>query len=951
MFFLLCPSVLSAQGFYEQPPPGVQWRKIDTLNFEVVFPEEITHEGQRVANTLEHLHGPLGKTMPRNSRRISVFLMNRLTTANGYVGFMPRHSTFFSTPPQGPFAGLTDWYTLLAVHEGRHIVQFDKLNRGFTRIGGILYGDAGGIAFSALATPTWLWEGDAVAAETTLTRGGRGRQPSFDLDLRAQILEGKRFSYYKNYFGSYKDRTTDIYSLGYPLVTRMRRERGALAWSRVADRASRWSFWPFAFHGALKKEYGKGPVGLYEDTTTEMKALWQKQLEGLRFTTYRKINPETNRSFTAYLFPEYDEDGSVVAQRLGRDEPSALVRISPDGHEERLTRFAPQEPFATRGSVAGGKIVWNETAPDLRWSGRNVSEIVVFDVSKRRSRRLTRGTKLLNPAISPDGARVAAVEFTPERACALVVIDATTGGELQRLPNPENDVLAAPSWSEDGARLVFTRQGRRGRALCVANSATGRIRDVIPPGWEDVTYPSIHGRHVFYNSPYSGIDNIYALNLDSGIRYQVTSSRLGAFFAHVSQDGKKLLYSEYAFRGHDVAETELNPDAWMPLDEVEDRNVRYFEPLVAQEQGGPITDENMIPTAEYPVKKYRPLARLLNVHSWIIMPGAPQGGLALLSDDKLNTLSLLTSVLYDAGEKVASVGMTGTYRGFFPLLDLGMSHGGRAEKLENADVERNVDAAARNGAAKTFSQSWRETEIWGGLRIPLNLSRGVNNTTLSLNAQVGFTRISDKEMVDFGDNGNGDFARAGYSARFTRIRHGAYRDVRPTWGQVLQASYQHTPLSGDYNGSLLHGSARAFLPGMFRHHAIMARGGYEEQQPKNYIFDSSLAFTRGYDSVAHKRLVMASAEYSFPIADPDLSLGPLLYVKRIKGNLFYDYGRGFGGQTTWLYRSAGAEIVFESHLFSLPMAVDLGARYVYRYDHEHVEGGRHRIEPFIGLGF
>jgi hypothetical protein len=313
----------------------------------------------------------------------------------------------------------------------------------------------------------------------------------------------------------------------------------------------------------------------------------------------------------------------------------------------------------------------------------------------------------------------------------------------------------------------------------------------------------------------------------------------------------------------------------------------------------------------------------------------------------------LTDVLYDTNEKVARFDVTGTYGRLFPLLDFGLSYGGRATTLEKDD-ERIVggsDTSALDGEDKP-SQSWRETEIFGGLRIPLNLSRGVNYTALSLGAQAGFTRISDKENVGPFDNGNGDFARAGYSVRFARIRAGAYRDIRSTWGQILQASYNHTPFSGDYQGAILHGSGRFFFPGFFRHHALTVRGGYEEQRPKNYLFDSALAFARGYDSVIHRRFVMASADYGLALADPDLALGPFLYVKRIKGDLFFDYGRGFGGQETRLYRSAGAELAFESHVLSLPVAIDLGVRYAYRFDPENGGGGgRHRVEPILGLGF
>jgi hypothetical protein len=236
--------------------------------------------------------------------------------------------------------------------------------------------------------------------------------------------------------------------------------------------------------------------------------------------------------------------------------------------------------------------------------------------------------------------------------------------------------------------------------------------------------------------------------------------------------------------------------------------------------------------------------------------------------------------------------------------------------------------------------------------VPFNLSRGIYYSVLQLGARARWTRISGKQYVDPLDNGNGEFLRTGYSVDFARIRRGAYRDVRPVWGQALHVSYEHTPLSGDYRGALFHGSGTLYLPGLARHHALTLRGGFERQAPENYAFSSRLRFSRGYDSVIHKKMIMAAADYGFPLAYPDFAVGPLLYVKRINGNIFYDYGRGFGGVAPRRYRSLGAEMTFESYLLSLPAPIDLGARYVYCLDDERRSADRrHQIEMIIGIIF
>jgi hypothetical protein len=347
------------------------------------------------------------------------------------------------------------------------------------------------------------------------------------------------------------------------------------------------------------------------------------------------------------------------------------------------------------------------------------------------------------------------------------------------------------------------------------------------------------------------------------------------------------------------------------------------------------------------VRKYRPLAHVLNVHSWVLSHDTPESSLALLSQDKLNTMSLMTGFLYDREERAARGFVQGTFKGLFPLLDFGVSHGGHATKLVGGG-----DADGTDEAARETIDSWRETEIAAGLRLPLNLTRGVDSTYVEAGAHAGWTKIVGRDAVEQRDEGNGERARVEYHARFVRIRDGARRDVRPVWGQTARVSYAHTPLGGDEHGSLLSLSGALYLPGMRRHHAFTLSGGFETQRPDDYRFDSALGFPRGFASRFYRRLVTASAEYAFPVADPDLAFGPFLYVKRVKGDVFFDYGLGYQEDVARKYRSLGVEVFFESHILSWHFPVQLGARYVYRIDRPtDSDRPRHAVEPILGFSF
>ena len=222
-----------------------------------------------MANTLEHIYGPVSRTLRGSGKPVDVVLANQTARANGFVSLAPRRSVWFSTPPQDAGRLSGEWYQLLAVHEMRHVVQFDRMRRGLVRLGWLLGGELGQAAASFLLVPPWFWEGDAVGIETALSETGRGRTPRFGLHIRALLLSGRRYSYYKAHHRSYRDWYPDHYQLGYYLTTYVRRHHGAETWDRVLGSTTRWGLFlpvtlPWSFSFALRQHTGASAARTYE---------------------------------------------------------------------------------------------------------------------------------------------------------------------------------------------------------------------------------------------------------------------------------------------------------------------------------------------------------------------------------------------------------------------------------------------------------------------------------------------------------------------------------------------------------------------------------------------------------------------------------------------------------------------------------------------------------------
>ena len=139
-----------------QNQPALRWQEVRTPHFRVLYADGIDSAAQRTAARLEQLHGPSAVTLGVSPRPISIVLQNQTTVSNGFVTFLPRHAEFFTTPEQGLGLGTVDWLDGLAVHEYRHVGQFEKGRQGIGRILGPLFGD-GALGITAIGVPQWFF--------------------------------------------------------------------------------------------------------------------------------------------------------------------------------------------------------------------------------------------------------------------------------------------------------------------------------------------------------------------------------------------------------------------------------------------------------------------------------------------------------------------------------------------------------------------------------------------------------------------------------------------------------------------------------------------------------------------------------------------------------------------------------------------------------------------------
>jgi hypothetical protein len=924
-----------------QNPPDIAWKSIETKHFQIVFPAEIEKDAQRIANTLEHIRNYNYKTLPANSPRLTVLLFNKYADSNGMATLAPRRTEWYNVPPQQPFVGTNDWYNILGIHEFRHVIQFDFMKRNSNMCCYILGGEQGLLVAEFFSVPNWFFEGDATTMETLLSDSGRGREPSFDVELRAQLMNGIRYDYYQAMFGSYKnwDPLISPYLMGYYMVSYVRRHHGPQKWQEVLDKTTCFPV-PYWFHYTLYDKTSEGAVGTYEVSMDEMEKLWRQQIRGLTITPAHTVSKGNHEDWTYYQAPQFTSSGDIIALKYGIEHQYEFVLIDSSSGRER-SLFYPGPINHLNPSVVGTSIVWAETIPDPRWGQQSFSEIRIYDSLNGRKRDLSSRSKLYAPCLSPDGSVIACVEFSEQNLCSLVLLNMSDGSERARIPNPDNRFIMTPRWTPDGTHLVYTKTDRAlGKALVMADIVTMKEEEVLPYSTLDSITPVSDGRYVYYCSPYSGIDNIYAFDSASRKVYQVTSRKFGAYNPALSADGRSLLFNDVTESGFAAVSMPLDPATWIPIEKIEKRSIDYFRPLVDQEAGGSILKN--IPEQGFPVKDYTGPGSLFTVHSWYPAQGPDSSEVAVFvtSTNMLNTLMLSGGYIYNNNEHTHAGQAILSYAGLFPIVDISFLYGGRASTY---------DVKEAGEKTKTMTYSWREVTPTATLRIPLNFSRGRYTTLLEFKTGIGYTMISDMEVETAHKNNNGSFIPVSYAFN---LFHGYQwiRDIYPVLGQQASISYSHTPIEGDYRGNLLSTWATFYFPGIFAHNSFFLQGAYERQREQNYRFESLILFARGYKYRFFEDFYKGGVNYTFPLFYPDLNTLGFVYVKRLFANAFYDHGAGVTAGRRVLLRSAGGELNMEAYYFTLPVPLIIGIRDSYLLDEKQERDWYSRnIEIFFSI--
>ena len=908
---LLFSSVWCSAQQFGGFPTRTKWKQINTDTARIIFNPKAERDAQRISSLIHKMADsvrPLGDVL----NKINVILHNNTTLANGYVQLAPFRSEYYLVPGGNIFNfGNLPWSEQLAIHEYRHVQQYNNFNRGLSKGLGFVLGQEGRALANALAIPDWFFEGDAVYAETILTPQGRGRMPYFMNSYKSLWREGKEYSWMKLRNGSYKDFVPNHYDLGYLLVNYGNMKYGNSFWKDVTADAATFKGLIYPFQKAIKTHAGVDYKIFRKQAFEYYKHQVSKRRDDLP-------SPET---VTNYYFPQYiGKDSLLYLKNSYKTLPAFYIRDQNGEHKINLQHITSEDWFSYRNGV----IAYTSLATHARWSLIDYSNIILLDIKSGLEAKITDKAKYFTPDIAPSGSKVIAVSINDSLQSELHLMD-LKGTVIKTFQSPEQSLWVHPRFIDDRYIIVNVRWQNSLMSMERFDTETGTTDQLIPPSAATIGFPTIHHGTVYFVSSSSGNDDIYALRIRDKKLYQLTAGQTGHYYPSVLDD--KIVYSKFTTNGLRMMEQSLKS---MTSSEISIQNI------LKQERPLPVAGDtaayNLLETVttNRPVSNYKKSTGLFNFHSWRPYYEDPEFSFSLYSDNVLNTFSNRLYYRYNQNEEASAIGWNTTWGGWFAMINAGVDHIFKRElKNEQGTIIND------------------QTELYAGYTLPLQFISGKTVKRLSFGHNLIYntspTSVFEKDSVI---KSNAYFLQ--HFLNFSQQLPRARMHIFPRFGYAVTLQYRNRLDEDGYQGI---GVANLYLPGAFPTHSIVMSGSFQQTDTNNIFLPNRFPNARGYLDYYFSRMWKVAGNYHFPLFYPDRGIANLVYFMRVRPNLFYAFSRVYSNdkQAYLNLRSVGTELFFDTRWWN-QLPVSFGFRYSYLLDSDVTRTNKHVFEFIVPVG-
>lgn len=896
-------------------PPFLQWRQLSNDTARIIFPSGLEKQAANVFSIIRSLSRETLATIGNHQRKVNIIFQNQTVISNGYVQLAPFKSEFELTPDQNSFAlGSLPWQQQLAIHEYRHVQQYNNYRVGLSKAFFYLFGEGGQELANSLAVPNWFWEGDAVYQETLVSSQGRGRLPAFFNGYKSLWVAQKNYSWMKLRNGSLMDYTPDHYPVGYMLVAYGRDKYGPTFWEKTTHDAAAFRGLFYPLQKGVKRYSGQSFEKFRRDAIDYFKSGIKTESASDSIIEYARMH----KHFVAdEEFPQFAGPDKIVFVRTSyTSAPAFFIRDIRSQKEKKIkTKSVSLDSYF---SFRNNKIVYAAYEPDTRWGWRDFNVIRVLDIASGSDRRITGKLKYFSPDISQDGSKIVTVRVGEDGKSELHILNSGSGKIERVIPNPDGLFFTHPKFYNDQQVVVAVRNRFGQMSIALDDITTGNTDLLIPFSMNVIGFPSVHNDTIYFSATRNGADLLFAFA--NHILYQVNSPTMQEPTGNYElQYGYgKYVWTTFTAVGYkiNIAQQEnarlqrISQDEWSVA--LKTQNIHSLE------QGYDILQDSTLP-AKSSSQPYSSASGLFNFHSWRPYLDDPDYTFALSGENVMNTMQTEIFAGYNRNEEFKRIGINAIYGAWYPWVSLGLNY--------------TFDRNAFFHGNKIY---WDEAKARLGLTVPLNFSRGAWYTTLQVGSDIAYSQQYFKGIYKDSFENRG-YASINPNLSFINQTQKGKRQINPSFAQLLSISYDQA--ISNVQGNQFLASGYLYFPGIAHTHSLVLGAAFQGRDDLGQVgFSNSFPFSRGYSGENFYRMYRLSANYHFPLIYPDWGFGNILYFLRLRGNVFYDYTKvpynASNGNAQPQYRSYGVEIYFDTKWWN-QLPVSFGIRYSHLMDQDY----------------
>lgn len=485
-----------AAGAATRYDPALRFRSHRTAHFTIHYHQGEDRLALHLAVVAERVRGELESRLGlRAPAHTHVVIVDQADVANGWSTPVPYNLIEIAARAPAPASFLgqhNDWLTYVFTHEYAHVMHLDQ-------VGGVMRGvrlilGRHPASFPNLFVPSWHVEGLATFAEHTGTGIGRTRAADVRAVAYAQAAAG-RMPRLDQLGGGLVDWPWGYgpYFYGGLLFDHAVRESDSGAVGDLARRTAR--RFPFFGGSAFRSVFGKSASDLWREAAGTVSAAAAARAASPGDTPSRQLTEGGYLASAPRFIPQAAGGASdrraVAYSRIDPRGFPALLRADAAGGP--ATKIVDRYLGSTMG-FADGWIVYDQ----IEFNGPVAQHLDLYahHVGRGVTVRLSRGSRLSDPDVSPDATVVAAV--SPDAGEAAIVIrrieraaDGTprlASGSGRRFAQAGCQ-FSTPRWSPDGRALAAGRHCAGSLpGVVTIDVESGRVEAIAPaPGARDIT--------------------------------------------------------------------------------------------------------------------------------------------------------------------------------------------------------------------------------------------------------------------------------------------------------------------------------------------------------------------------------------------------------------------------------------------------------------------------------